>query len=157
MEEGNKGKEEWEVLLDKHFEEKIDEFQTDHYKVIIKYKTFYGDPETIQTLYIEDKYLPLYPNGNNVKTVIEIKNYDDESFNYHETVTHDSWDGTGLVYDKNIEHTTSYGEYHDTETPWFFNLESLKENVDNLKSYHEFGIFLQQIQDYLKELMFPED
>ncbi len=144
-------------ILDKHYEEKIDEDQIEHYHVIIKYTTFDKDPDTVKTLYIEDKYLPLYPYGNYVKTVITIENINGDSFKYKEIKTHDSWNGTGLDYNEEITFNINYGEYPDTETPWFFDFERLKENVESLKDYHQFKLFLKNIQEYLIWLMFPEE
>jgi hypothetical protein len=144
-------------LLDEVFEEKIDEDQTEHYRVTIEYKTFDDDPETIETLYIKQKYLPLYPNSNNVTTEIEIKNTGNDDFVYNEIKSHDGWGGTGLDYSVELTKSTDYGDFPNVETPWLFDTESLEEWVKDIKNYKDFKDFIKNIKDYLKESILPEE
>ena len=144
-------------LLDKVFEDKIDEFQTEHYRITIEYKTDDDDPETIQTLYIKLKYLPLYPNSNNVTTEIQIKYTGNDDFEYNEIKSHDGWGGTGFDYSVELTKSTKYGSYPGIETPWFFKTETLEENVKDIHTYKDFISFLKDIKKYLKESMFSEE
>jgi hypothetical protein len=120
------------------FVKKQENEKTKHYEYVIEGEF---DENHLLNVKLEVYYYPLYPYGNYIKSVLEIKRYGDViQFNRYDVRM--NWNGTG-------RDDAGYIEIYDIfeETPFFLN----KDYYEEIDSPEKFEEKVKDILDFLKD------